>query len=30
MKVKNAMHKGVTWVDPGTPVEQLATLDAGA
>ena len=24
MKVKNAMHKGVTWADPGTTVEQLA------
>jgi len=26
MKVRQAMHKGVTWVDPSTPVEQLATL----
>lgn len=26
MKVKQAMHKGVTWVDPRTPVEQLARL----
>jgi CBS domain-containing protein len=26
MKVKQAMHKGVTWVDPRTPVEQLAQL----
>jgi CBS domain-containing protein len=26
MKVKNAMHKGVTWVDPHTPIEQLARL----
>lgn len=26
MKVKQAMHKGVTWVDPNTPVEQLARL----
>ena len=24
MKVKNAMHRGVTWADPGTSVEQLA------
>ena len=26
MKVKNAMHRGVTWVDPSTPVELLARL----
>ena len=26
MKVKQAMHKGVQWVGPGTPVSQLATL----
>ena len=26
MKVKQAMHKGVTWVDPSTSVEQLARL----
>ena len=26
MKVKNAMHKGVTWVEPDTPVETLARL----
>ena len=26
MKVRQAMHKGVTWVDPSTPVEQLARL----
>ena len=26
MKVKQAMHKGVQWVDPGTSVEQLARL----
>jgi len=26
MKVKQAMHKGVTWVDPHTPVEKLARL----
>ena len=26
MKVKQAMHNGVTWVDPGTPIEQLARL----
>ena len=26
MKVKKAMHKGVTWVDPSTPVKQLARL----
>jgi CBS domain-containing protein len=26
MKVKQAMHKGVQWVDPGTSVEKLATL----
>jgi predicted transcriptional regulator len=24
MKVKQSMHKGVTWADPGTTVEQLA------
>jgi CBS domain-containing protein len=34
MKVKNAMHKGVTWVEPDTPVETLASLmrehDVGA
>ena len=24
MKVKQAMHKGVQWVDPGTSVEPLA------
>jgi CBS domain-containing protein len=26
MKVKTAMHRDVTWVDPNTPVEQLARL----
>jgi CBS domain-containing protein len=26
MKVRQAMHKGVTWVDPDTPIEQLARL----
>jgi CBS domain-containing protein len=26
MKVKKAMHQGVTWVDPLTPVEELASL----
>jgi CBS domain-containing protein len=26
MKVKNTMHRGVTWVDPTTPVQQLARL----
>lgn len=26
MKVKKAMHKGVTWVDPSTSIEQLARL----
>jgi CBS domain-containing protein len=26
MRVKNAMHRGVKWVDPGTPIEQLARL----
>jgi len=26
MKVKKAMHQGVTWVDPRTPVEELAYL----
>jgi CBS domain-containing protein len=26
MKVKQAMHKGVTWVDPETPIEKLARL----
>jgi len=26
MKVKQAMHKGVQWVDPGTSVEKLARL----
>src|SRR5262245_57190304 len=26
MKVRQAMHKGVTWVDPSKPVEQLARL----
>ena len=26
MKVKTAMHRGVTWVDPNTPVELLARL----
>jgi CBS domain-containing protein len=26
MKVKEAMHKGVDWVDPSTPVVELAKL----
>jgi CBS domain-containing protein len=26
MKVKQAMHKGVQWVEPGTSVEKLASL----
>jgi CBS domain-containing protein len=26
MKVKEAMHKGVEWVDPNTPVTELAKL----
>jgi CBS domain-containing protein len=26
MKVKQAMHKGVQWVEPGTSVEELACL----
>jgi CBS domain-containing protein len=26
MKVKNAMHQGVTWVAPSTPINQLACL----
>ena len=26
MKVKTAMHKGVTWVEPTTSIEQLARL----
>jgi CBS domain-containing protein len=26
MKVKKAMHQGVTWVDPRTSVEELAAL----
>lgn len=26
MKVKDAMHKGVDWVDPSTPVSDLARL----
>ena len=34
MKVKEAMHKGVEWVDPNTPVTELAKLmckhDVGA
>jgi CBS domain-containing protein len=34
MKVKKAMHPGVTWVEPGTSVHQLARLmrehDVGA
>jgi len=34
MKVKNAMHRGVTWVDPSTPIAQLVRLreehDVGA
>jgi CBS domain-containing protein len=34
MKVKEAMHKGVDWVSPGTPVTELAKLmrehDVGA
>ena len=34
MKVKDAMHKGVDWVSPDTPVTELAKLmrdhDVGA
>lgn len=34
MKVKEAMHKGVTWVDPGMPLSKVArkmrTKDIGA
>ncbi len=34
MKVKDAMHKGVDWVSPDTPVAELAKLmrndDVGA
>jgi CBS domain-containing protein len=26
MKVKNAVHRGVTWVHPRTPVDELARL----
>jgi CBS domain-containing protein len=26
MKVKDAMHKGVDWVSPDTPVTELAKL----
>ncbi len=26
MKVKDAMHKGVDWVSPDTPVNELAKL----
>ena len=26
MKVKDAMHKGVDWVSPDTPVSELAKL----
>ena len=26
MKVKQAMHKGAQWVEPGTPITQLARL----
>jgi CBS domain-containing protein len=26
MKVKDAMHRGVDWVDPGTPLSDLARL----
>ena len=26
MKVKQAMHKGVRWVDPDTPISELARL----
>ena len=29
MKVKQAMHKGVQWVDPATSVETLARLMRG-
>lgn len=24
MKVKDVMHKGTTWVEPGTPVREIA------
>jgi len=34
MKVKDAMHKGVEWVEPDTPISKIAakmkTLDVGA
>lgn len=34
MKVKEAMHKGVEWVDPGTPISKIAAMmkkhDVGA
>src|SRR5205814_4335807 len=26
MKVKDVMHSGATWVDPGTPVSELAKM----
>ena len=29
MKVKDAMHKGVEWVSPDTPVVELAKLMCG-
>jgi CBS domain-containing protein len=29
MKVKDAMHKGVEWVGPDTPVTELAKLMRG-
>ena len=28
MKVKDAMHKGVDWVSPDTPVTELAKLSS--
>lgn len=34
MKVKEAMHKGVEWVEPGTPISKIAAMmkkhDVGA
>ena len=26
MKVKNAMHRGVDWVSPDTPISEIAKL----
>ena len=30
MKVKDAMHKGVDWVSPDTPITEIAKADARA